>query len=262
MNDVLDPHDRDCSAGAIPGSPLQVRQPSASVRPPPISSSSRIFGLAPRARASSRRLRSNKPSVSARAVGDASHPTEGRESRRPCRRPSPAIKARRHSPRQTNMFLKHGHAAKGPGDLVGAYQSEPTAGRAVETREGRVLENATLPNVGDCAPRKGCSAKSSCRPRSARRCLQLRRADTEKIDAVENHKRAEALADLLGGEQTARASAVTKTLFPPRQSSTIERNELCLDRHVRVGRVFGHDIVEWELRTGFRLDPLRADDRA
>ncbi len=172
---------------------------SASVKPPPISSSSRTAGPVASARASSSRFRSMSPSVSARRLATDVMPVSASDFDR---RLIGAFMLEPAAMRGGGEdILEHRHAAEGPRNLVRARQPPPASLR--RRREGDVLAEKAHPPAGrrmraDQQAEQGCLARA-VRPDDAHRFAG---ADG-KVDPVEHHEGAEAFRQAFRLEQKA-----------------------------------------------------------
>ena len=79
-----------------------------------------------------------------------------------------------------------------------------------------------------------------------------------KVDAVERHKRVEALVDPLGFEQ--RFAGLERHVRSQASRSAVVGQQFRCDRHVGIGDMLGDDVIELELASRRRLHPLGADD--
>ena len=150
--------------------------------------------------------------------------------------------------------LEHRHAAERPRNLMGARESAPAA------LGGRQTSVTSSPRKRTAAARSALRADQDAEQRRLAGAVRADDADRlvgadREVDAVEHHKRVEALVESLGVEQRSSAGALGVT-FGPRRRSAVVRHELGRDRHVRIGGVLGDDVVELELASRPSPSPI------
>ena len=197
VHDVLDPDDRRCRAAAARG----WSRPARSLRHRSARRRSRraaaATGRVASARASSSRLRSSRPSVSAGRLASFSMPHSVSASTRDVIGLGRATGRRPGSPRH-----RHSRTPSCPRTAAGSGACAPGPGGSARRRTSAVTSaplKLMLPALGGCAPDSTESSVVLPAPLGPTMPSASPRADVE-VDAVEHHKRSEALVEPVGHE--------------------------------------------------------------